>query len=77
MIVSSLCAANYFSRFCGACRFLNKARWNGLFGLAGVNVARIRYQALILSGALMGIDLVDHIILGDVRYCSLKEMGAL
>ena len=29
------------------------------------------------AGALMGIDLVDHIVLGDVRYCSLKEMGKL
>jgi DNA repair protein RadC len=25
----------------------------------------------------MGIDLVDHIILGDVRYCSFKEMTLL
>jgi DNA repair protein RadC len=25
----------------------------------------------------MGVDVVDHIILGDVRYCSLKEMGHL
>jgi DNA repair protein RadC len=26
---------------------------------------------------LMGIDVVDHIILGDSRYCSLKELGQL
>jgi len=25
----------------------------------------------------MGIDVVDHVILGDVRYCSLKETGYL
>jgi len=25
----------------------------------------------------MGIDLVDHIVLGDSRYCSFKEMGKL
>ena len=25
----------------------------------------------------MGIDVVDHIVLGDARYCSLKEMGQL
>jgi len=29
------------------------------------------------AGTLMGIALVDHVILGDVRYCSMKEMGAL
>jgi DNA repair protein RadC len=32
---------------------------------------------LAAAGTLMGIDVVDHIILGDVRYCSLKEMGRL
>jgi DNA repair protein RadC len=30
---------------------------------------------LVAAGKLMGIDLVDHIILGDARYCSFKEMG--
>jgi len=25
----------------------------------------------------MGIDVVDHIILGDQRYCSLLEVGAI
>jgi DNA repair protein RadC len=32
---------------------------------------------LAAAGALLGIDLVDHIILGEARYCSLKEMGRL
>jgi DNA repair protein RadC len=32
---------------------------------------------LASAGTLMGIDLVDHIVLGDVRYCSFKEMGRL
>jgi DNA repair protein RadC len=26
-------------------------------------------------GTLVGIELVDHVVLGDARYCSLKEMG--
>lgn len=34
-------------------------------------------RRLAAAGVLMGIDVVDHIILGDVRYCSLKEMGHL
>jgi DNA repair protein RadC len=34
-------------------------------------------RRLAAAGALMGIDLVDHIILGDVRYCSFKEMTLL
>jgi DNA repair protein RadC len=28
---------------------------------------------LMAAGVLMGIDVIDHIILGDVRYCSMKE----
>lgn len=32
---------------------------------------------LAAAGALLGIDLVDHIILGEARYCSFKEMGQL
>jgi len=32
---------------------------------------------LAAAGTLMGIDIVDHIILGDVRYCSFKEMGKI
>ena len=34
-------------------------------------------RRLRAAGALMGIDLVDHVILGDGRYCSFKEMGHL
>jgi DNA repair protein RadC len=29
------------------------------------------------SGLLLGIDLIDHVILGDARYYSFKEMGHL
>jgi DNA repair protein RadC len=32
-------------------------------------------RRLQAAGTLMGIDLVDHVVLGDTRYCSLKEMG--
>ena len=32
---------------------------------------------LAAAGTLLGIDLVDHIILGETRYCSFKEMGQL
>jgi DNA repair protein RadC len=34
-------------------------------------------RRLAAAGVLMGIDLVDHIVLGDLRYCSFKEMGQL
>ena len=34
-------------------------------------------QRLAAAGLVMGIDLVDHIVLGDSRYCSFKEMGKL
>jgi DNA repair protein RadC len=34
-------------------------------------------RRLVAAGTLMGIDVVDHIIVGDVRYSSFKEMGAL
>jgi len=34
-------------------------------------------RRLVAAGLLMGIDVVDHIILGDVRYCSFKEIGQL
>jgi len=34
-------------------------------------------RRLVAAGVLMGIDVVDHIILGDVRYCSFKEMGRM
>ena len=29
------------------------------------------------AGALMGIEVLDHMILADTRYCSFKEMGRL
>ena len=32
-------------------------------------------QRLIEAGKLIGIELLDHIILGDNRYISLKESG--
>ena len=34
-------------------------------------------RRLAAAGVLMGIDVIDHIILGDARYCSFKEMGQL
>ena len=34
-------------------------------------------RRLAAVGDLMGITVVDHIVLGDARYCSLKEMGEL
>lgn len=34
-------------------------------------------RRLVAAGAVMGIDVVDHIILGDVRYWSFKESGEL
>ena len=34
-------------------------------------------RRLVAAGVLMGIDVADHIILGDVRYSSFKEMGQL
>jgi len=34
-------------------------------------------RRLRAAGVLMGIEMVDHIVLGDARYCSLKEMGQL
>ncbi|HET9256312.1 MAG TPA: JAB domain-containing protein [Pseudonocardiaceae bacterium] len=32
---------------------------------------------LIAAGALIGIDLVDHIIIGDKAHCSFKETGRM
>ena len=32
-------------------------------------------RRLVAAGKLVGIDMMDHIVLGDVRYCSFKEMG--
>jgi DNA repair protein RadC len=34
-------------------------------------------RRLVAAGALVGIDLVDHIVLGDAAYCSFKELGRL
>ena len=34
-------------------------------------------RRLAAAGALMGIDVMDHIVLGEVRYASFKEMGLL
>lgn len=34
-------------------------------------------RRLRAAGILMGIDVVDHIVLGDARYCSLRESGRL
>jgi len=34
-------------------------------------------RRLRAAGTLVGIEVVDHVILGDTRYCSLKEMGRL
>ena len=30
-------------------------------------------RRLVAAGSLIGIDVVDHVILGDARYCSIKE----
>ena len=32
-------------------------------------------RRLIAAGVLMGIDVIDHVILAGVRFCSLKEKG--
>ena len=32
-------------------------------------------RRLHAAGVLMGVELMDHIVLGDSNYCSLKEMG--
>ena len=32
---------------------------------------------MVAAGELMGIAIVDHVILGDGRYCSLKESGCM
>jgi DNA repair protein RadC len=34
-------------------------------------------RRLVAAGVLMGVAVVDHIVIGDVRYCSFKEMGRL
>lgn len=32
---------------------------------------------IVAAGVLMGIDVIDHVILADVRYCSMREKGIL
>src|SRR5919108_1408280 len=34
-------------------------------------------RRLVAAGVLMGIDVLDHVILGEARYCSLREKGCL
>ena len=34
-------------------------------------------RRMVAAGVLMGIEVVDHVILGDVRYCSFRESGQL
>jgi DNA repair protein RadC len=34
-------------------------------------------RRLVAVGELIGIPVVDHVVLGDARYCSLKETGEL
>ena len=34
-------------------------------------------ERLVAAGRLMGIEVVDHLILGEARYCSFKEAGLL
>jgi DNA repair protein RadC len=34
-------------------------------------------RRLVAAGVLMGIDVVDHLVLGDARYWSFKETGQL
>jgi DNA repair protein RadC len=33
-------------------------------------------RRLVAAGELMGINVIDHVILADVRYYSFKEQGA-
>jgi DNA repair protein RadC len=34
-------------------------------------------RRVVAAGILMGIDVVDHVILADARYCSLREKGLI
>lgn len=34
-------------------------------------------RRLVAAGRLMGVELVDHVVLGDARYCSFMEMGQI
>ena len=33
-------------------------------------------RRLVAAGVLMGIDVIDHVILADVRYYSFREQGS-
>ena len=34
-------------------------------------------RRMVAAGMLMGIDVIDHVILAEVRYCSLREKGLI
>jgi DNA repair protein RadC len=34
-------------------------------------------RRMVAAGELMGIQVIDHVVLGDCRYCSLRESGYL
>jgi DNA repair protein RadC len=34
-------------------------------------------RRMVAAGRLMGIEVIDHVVLGDGRYCSLRESGFL
>ena len=34
-------------------------------------------KRLVEAGYIIGIDLVDHLIIGDHSYCSMKEKGLI
>jgi DNA repair protein RadC len=34
-------------------------------------------RRLVAAGVLMGIDVIDHVILADARYCSLSQRGLI
>jgi len=34
-------------------------------------------RRLVTAGDIMGITVIDHVIISDTRFCSLKQMGAL
>jgi DNA repair protein RadC len=34
-------------------------------------------QRMVAAGEVMGIAVVDHVILGDSTYCSLRDLGKL
>lgn len=34
-------------------------------------------KRIVEAGKIMGINVIDHIVVGDGRYCSFKELGVL